>query len=395
MLGIFHDSIHNPSSLSSNPASSSSSSTPSTSTSTSTTSSASTSTPAASSSTSESLANIEECVWIKVVVPNEKPAPRRYQTGVLYDRKLYVFGGVCIKTASSDFYVFDFEKKKWAIVVSQGEGPSPRCGHSATVHNGKMWIFGGHDNNRHPYNDMYAFDFAKSEWEKIEPENKEEEWPSPRYHHSATLVNNAYLLVFGGAFDKSKYLNEVYVFKFDTKKWELLKTTGVIPDPRAGHIAVEWNNTLLIFGGYGGDGGYTYYLDTHSFEIATNTFSEAECSGSFPRTARPLSYVPYYFGSGANKEGVVYSFGGSDGKNPLGSLFQWNLRTHRWKIVKAWMAMDESNTIGSFAAVASGKMDPIPRYGHCTVMDDAGVITIFGGSGSLFLDDIVQFDLAD
>ena len=29
----------------------------------------------------------------------------------------------------------------------------------------------------------------------------------------------------------------------------------------------RWDNSLFIFGGYGGDGGYTYYLDFHAFEI--------------------------------------------------------------------------------------------------------------------------------
>jgi hypothetical protein len=122
---------------------------------------------------------------------------------VLYERKMYVFGGVCIKPASNDFYVFDFGTtffffsflffsflffsflffsflffsflffsflvflvfffflgsaslciyiylfiylfyysgtKKWSLVVAQGEAPSPRCGHSATVFGGKMWV---------------------------------------------------------------------------------------------------------------------------------------------------------------------------------------------------------------------------------------------------------------
>jgi hypothetical protein len=36
-------------------------------------------------------------------------------------------------------------------------------------------------------------------------------------------------------------------------------------------------------------------------------------------------------------------------------------------------------------------MQPTPRYGHAMVMNE-GVITIFGGSGSMYLNDVLQID---
>jgi len=311
----------------------------------------------------------------------------------LYEKKLYVFGGILVKPASNDFYVFDFDNKKWAIVVAHGTPPSPRCGHSAIVYDRKMWIFGGHDNNKHPFNDLFFFDFATSKWEQIQ-QVEGEPWPAPRYHHSATVIGSLWY-IFGGAGSKTKYYNDVYQFNFSEKKWTLVNVSGEIPESRAGHISFEWHNNLYIFGGYGGEGGYDPFVDAHVLDIETKTFQEVDVSGAFPRTARPLSASVYYFGEGANREGAVYIFGGSDGKNPLGSLFQWNLKSNKWKIVKAWMTLDEETSIGSLNAIAAGKMDPIPRYGHCAVVNEAGVIIIFGGSGSLFLDDIVQFSLVD
>ncbi len=38
-------------------------------------------------------------------------------------------------------------------------------------------------------------------------------------------------------------------------------------------------------------------------------------------------------------------------------------------------------------------MSPTPRYGQCMVLQDDGMITVFGGSGSTYLNDIIQFDI--
>jgi hypothetical protein len=35
---------------------------------------------------------------------------------------------------------------------------------------------------------------------------------------------------------------------------------------------------------------------------------------------------------------------------------------------------------------------PVPRYGHIMVINDVGLITIFGGSGSMYLNDVFQID---
>lgn len=47
------------------------------------------------------------------------------------------------------------------------------------------------------------------------------------------------------------------------------------------------------------------------------------------------------------------------------------------------------------AAVGSKGMTPTPRYGHTIVIDENGVITIFGGSGSMYLDDVFQIDVTE
>lgn len=50
-----------------------------------------------------------EYPWNRVSVPAEKPSGRRYCSTVMYNGKMYVFGGESISSkALSDLYVFDF-----------------------------------------------------------------------------------------------------------------------------------------------------------------------------------------------------------------------------------------------------------------------------------------------
>jgi len=334
----------------------------------------------------ESKAQIRECSWRRIVVPNEKPAARRHHTGILYEDKLYVFGGALpSKAPTNDFYVFDFGTTKWELVSFKGEPPGPRCGHTAVLYDKKMWIFAGFDNQRTAFNDLHFFDFETKEWKKVEQSGDDLVWPNARYFHSGTLVGDKFYL-FGGAISKSKFLNDVYTFSFDTKKWTAVAPQPGVPDIRAGHLAFEHSNKWFIFGGFTGDGGYTNLLDTHYLDLEKNTWHEIEISGTFPRTFRPLSHVF------DQPNGLVYLFGGSDGKNPLGGLLQFEISTGTWRVINMWLEMD--NTESALSAISSSKgLLPIPRHGHSTVMDANGVITIFAGSGSLYLNDLFQIDL--
>jgi hypothetical protein len=47
--------------------------------------------------------------YCRFVVPNEKPSPRRYAAGVLYNGYLYTFGGLAAnKSPLNDFYQLDY-----------------------------------------------------------------------------------------------------------------------------------------------------------------------------------------------------------------------------------------------------------------------------------------------
>jgi len=68
------------------------------------------------------------------------------------------------------------------------------------------------------------------------------------------------------------------------------------------------------------------------------------------------------------------------------------METIKWKFIKLWLELDDTSVAVSSAVVGSMGMQPTPRYGHAMVMDSNGIISIFGGSGSMYLNDIFQID---
>lgn len=48
-------------------------------------------------------------------------------------------------------------------------------------------------------------------------------------------------------------MNDLWVLDLDILTWKKLKTFGIPPSPRYGHVSISFNNDLLLFGGYSPD----------------------------------------------------------------------------------------------------------------------------------------------
>ena len=63
------------------------------------------------------------------------------------------------------------------------------------------------------------------------------------------------MVVFGGyAYDGSVsyYLNDLFQLNLSTHVWVELNASGSNPDGRYGHVACNYNNKMIVFGGFGG-----------------------------------------------------------------------------------------------------------------------------------------------
>jgi hypothetical protein len=60
-------------------------------------------------------------------------------------------------------------------------------------------------------------------------------------------------------------MNDLHAFDFTTKQWTLLKTKGVIPEPRSNHILFLYKNQLILHGG--GGQNKIRYGDIHVMDL--------------------------------------------------------------------------------------------------------------------------------
>jgi N-acetylneuraminic acid mutarotase len=81
---------------------------------------------------------------------------------VLYEGKIYVFGGYDGKTRFGDLYKCNLKKAsfKWKRVVGDGTRPLNRFGHTSVVYEHSMFIFGGW-NGHDTLDDIYQYSFGK------------------------------------------------------------------------------------------------------------------------------------------------------------------------------------------------------------------------------------------
>jgi hypothetical protein len=195
-----------------------------------------------------------------------------------------------------------------------------------------MLFFGG--NNFDAVNELFSFDVNRREWSRIKPEGAP---PSKRYGHASVATNDGRMIVFGGY--NGSFLNDVHELTLgggadEPPRWRCVATSGTSPTPRDGHSAVlaPDGRTLLVYGGFDGE---TQLGDLHALDIHTFAWAAIDCA---PAAAAP------------------------DGA---------------------------ASDAGASAADATAGGTPPPRYLHCAVACDDGML-VYGGylAGGAFGDDL-------
>lgn len=107
---------------------------------------------------------------------------------------MYVFGGGDGKMWLSDLFKFDFRSRLWSWVETTGQQPQGRLQHSSVLYQRKIFIFGGEPDRSHQLNDLYQLSIDTQQWSKLAPTGTT---PSPRVSASAVSMNNK-IYFFGG-----------------------------------------------------------------------------------------------------------------------------------------------------------------------------------------------------
>ncbi|XP_071972889.1 uncharacterized protein [Engystomops pustulosus] len=187
--------------------------------------------------------------WTLVTAVGKVPT-LSYHTATMYQRELYVFGGLCpqvgadVGICTNALYIFNPEYKIWYQPIVEGERPLSRYGHSATLLSNRLVLFGGRRSPSPVYlNDVHILDLGYMEYTAVSSPSLSER-PSPRCFHAAMQVSEYKLLIHGGC-SGSGSLADAFIFSLDTLSWNLIKFGGSSQVPRAGHTLLNLTSSSL------------------------------------------------------------------------------------------------------------------------------------------------------
>lgn len=199
------------------------------------------------------LLDVENLVWHQVNCSGDLPGPRYGHSAHVLGSRMFVFGGKGPgETVYKDVYFLDLVEWVWVPVNVISEMPLPRFFHASEVVGRKIVIHGGWDGSD-VFNDLWIFNTDSFVW--MQPRSAGF-GPTPRYGHSLTLTPDGRLLIFGGcSFQDSgipKYNDDVRQLDVDTMVWSRPRLTGQVPTGRYGHSAtLLGDGKLFVFGGWG------------------------------------------------------------------------------------------------------------------------------------------------
>eukprot|EP00301_Raphidiophrys_heterophryoidea_P002266 c11061_g1_i3.p1 GENE.c11061_g1_i3~~c11061_g1_i3.p1 ORF type:complete len:1007 (-),score=267.88 c11061_g1_i3:703-3723(-) len=133
----------------------------------------------------------------------------------------------------------------WSMAAVSGAPPSGRRGHSANVVGDELLVFGGLDHTGKLSDSLFVLDIKTLTWKSDVAARGQV--PTPRSHHSATVLIEGTILIFGGRSAGS----EVHIFEPETRTFFIAETaTGGAP-PRYGHAASASGTSVFVLGGIG------------------------------------------------------------------------------------------------------------------------------------------------
>ena len=194
--------------------------------------------------------------WSKIEIVGNPPPARDSHSAILYDNTdMIIFGGNGTSNILNDLWSFNLKDKKWNKITSEGKEPGPVSGHfSLLLNNRYMIIYGGINDKNEINKDIFVYDIDINKWSKYEIEEKYNKY---KYGQSHCVIDDIMYLFGGKNINNKEYSSELYTLKFDVKKdskpninLSLIKTVNDLrPKERAFHTCVSYKKKLLIIVG--------------------------------------------------------------------------------------------------------------------------------------------------
>ncbi|OZJ05560.1 hypothetical protein BZG36_01711 [Bifiguratus adelaidae] len=234
-------------------------------------------------------------------VTGQAPPSRSGHTAVALAGRMFVFGGsVSGHGIVSDLCQFDIgtltsPSPRWDYVDAVNEGPAPRRGHVALVFDQKMFIFGGYNDDMF-FNDLWVYDPMTNAWSG--PIQGTGYVPAPREGCSATMVDDV-IYIFGGRKEAGEECGDLCAFRLRNRRWYMFQNMGPSPTPRAYHTLTAVRDKVYVLGGdpvnfrksekgeKSDEGSMLYCLDTGKIQYPPDVASSPMEGGGPPPLSMP------------------------------------------------------------------------------------------------------------
>lgn len=262
-----------------------------------------------------------DCSWSTLEADGSLPSQRCMHTMVEHNGALYVYGGGLSGSYIASSHRFTMSTATWDAMPLLGSYPDPRKGHSAVVRNGLIYVFGGEGGSSY-FNDVHSLDVSTNTWTDLSSLSTGDVPTGRGYHCSVVYQDKMY--TFGGSTDNS-YISQLLEYNFDTHVWTAMPLTGNYPDAREHHACVVHGDNMYVIGGRGLSGGYTVLMmDVKVFNFISKTWSYGYLTGDTPSPVMGHKAVAY--------NNSLFMFGGYGGssRGMNNDLHSYNVESKNW-----------------------------------------------------------------
>ncbi|KAI8342211.1 hypothetical protein EDC96DRAFT_487126 [Choanephora cucurbitarum] len=237
--------------------------------------------------------NLHAKQWTRIQPEGPHPSERSGHSVATQDNAMFIFGGQKEGHYFNDLYVFNFDtlstSPRWEQIAfsnKAGDCPEPRSGHVSVIFDNKLYIFGGTD-GQHMLNDLWAFDLHSRVWARVESEGL---MPAARESSGCAMADGV-MYIFGGRGEHGAELNDLCAFRMRTRRWFRFQNMGPSPSPRHGLTMTAIRERLFVVGGENDiskmdDSSSLYILDSSKIKYPIDTLLTQQ-STEFTQPTQP------------------------------------------------------------------------------------------------------------
>lgn len=254
-----------------------------------------------------------------------------------------------------------------------------QCPHPHHDHGNAYLLAQGYGGGTGRLDDFYSFSFEENKWEPVEVLSEEK--PGCRENNGVVIGDSSRMYLFGG-YNGSTWLNDLWMFDIDTKRWTCIQESSESsdemalgnleraraqsqggPSRRFGYVSVVHDNKFVLFGGFD---GARWLNDMFEFDLERNTWKKVEARGALPSVRSCPAW--------SKDDRYVYIHGGYDGVERKADFFACDLSTYTW------------------TELPCKGTAPSPRYFHSCCIHGNKLYTYGGYNGQDRLADMLAYD---